>query len=528
MPADVRRGAILAGYRLDRLVGGGGSAAVWLAYDLQTEQRVALKLLHPELLKEPRALARAQREAELLARLRHPALARCLGAHFDDDPPFLVIDYVEGRTLAGVLVSLSEQGRGLALPIALSILEQVASAVDHAHGAGVVHRDLKPANVMLSGNLGAPQVTVLDLGVAKILAPDGDDPTTLGRLLGTYAYMSPEQSKGEAIDGRSDVFSLAVLFFEMVTRRRPWLYDSQGSLQAFGDSIVAGTNPPLEVMRRIGSGQRPKLREHRPELPAALDEVLEQAWSVDRERRPPTAGALALALGRAAMGASPPLDPTKLAPPPRSGTPLYATVQVPGPTLAVEVPTPTQAAPVIKVSSPLSARRRGILAALAFAGLTAFLGWWIGMQMGAARSPSAAAVPPPPPAPLPVEPPPTVQAEAKTQPIAVEVPPPPPEPAPPPTAPSIKANRPTAPRPKNPASPLEPLAKLLAAIEADPSAPDRQLELARGIEAAAAGIEDDLARNRIVRIAKSSALVGDVEGLRRALDALRAAQGKEP
>jgi serine/threonine protein kinase len=536
LPADIRRGAILSGYRLDRLVGGGGSAAVWLAYDVQTEQRVALKLLHPELLKEPRALARAQREAELLTRLRHPALAHCLGAHFDDDPPYLVIDYIEGRTLAGVLVSLTGQGRGLALPIALSILEQVASAVDHAHGAGVVHRDLKPANVMLSGNLGAPQVTVLDLGVAKILAPDGDDPTTWGRLLGTYAYMSPEQAKGEAIDGRSDVFSLAVLFFEMVTRRRPWLYDPQGGLQAFGDSIVASTNPPLEVMRRIGSGQRPKLREHRPELPAALDEVLEQAWSVDREERPPTAGALAQALSRAAGATMPEVDPTKLAAVPRSGTPLYATVQVESPTLPVEVPTPTHAGPVVKVSSPLSARRRGIVAALAFAGLTAFLGWWIGMRMGAARSPNPIAAPAPPPAAAVAEPTPTptpapaptVQAAATAQPIAIEVAPTPEPPPPPPAAALPKATRSTAPRTKAPASALEPLNKLMAAIEADPNASDRHQELARGIEVAAAGIEDDVTRNRIVRIAKSSALVGDVEGLRRALENLRAAQGTRP
>lgn len=524
MPVDVKKGAILARYRLDRLIGGGGSSAVWMAYDTETDERVALKLFHPELLAEPRALMRAKREAELLGRLRHPNLARCLGAYFEDDPPFLVIDYIEGRTLAGVLVGLTAQGRGLALPVALSILEQIAAAVDFAHEAGVVHRDLKPANVMLSGNLGTPKVTVLDLGVAKLLAPDGDDPTTLGRLLGTYAYMSPEQARGDSIDGRSDVFTLGVLFFEMLTRRRPWLLDGAGELQAFGDSIVASTNPPLEVMRRIAGAPRPRLQDHRPELPAGLDDALARALSVDPDGRPSTASALVEALRAASAQATPEQDPTMIAAAPRTGTPLYATVQVATPTVQVNSPTPTGTVPVIKVS-PAGPRRLGVVALLGFGAFTAILGWWAGLRMGEARQ---VTIPVTPPArtegPVVATPEPTTpKVEPKVAPVPDEVTPPPPPAAP--TAPpkSPRPPTPTRPRVEGP-SQLERVLKAQRAAEAEPNAPERLGELARAIEAAAVELPSESERAQVLRIARSSALVGDLDGLRRAVEVLRRAE----
>ncbi len=220
-------GQSLAHYRIERLIGRGGMGAVFLAEDTKLGRKVALKVLPPETASDPGRLARFQREAKAVAALNHTNIAAIHGLEESGGAPFLVLEFVEGEDLASRLT------RGpIPLGESIDIARQIATALEAAHAAGIIHRDLKPANIMVRGD---GTVKVLDFGLAKALDPDssGSAPalmtqsptltapaTALGVILGTAAYMPPEQAKGHPVDRRADVWAFGVVLYEMLTGRR--------------------------------------------------------------------------------------------------------------------------------------------------------------------------------------------------------------------------------------------------------------------------------------------------------------------
>ena len=205
-------------------LGSGGMGEVYRARDLRLHRDVAIKALPAGLASDPERLARLAREARLLASLNHPNIAAIYGLEEADGSPFLVMECVEGDSLAQKLAA-----GPLPVDDALAIGTQIAAGLEAAHGAGVIHRDLKPANVMIRRD---GSVKILDLGLARSVetstAPS--DPslsptipsggTATGVILGTAAYMSPEQARGRALDKRTDVFSFGCVLYECLTGRR--------------------------------------------------------------------------------------------------------------------------------------------------------------------------------------------------------------------------------------------------------------------------------------------------------------------
>jgi serine/threonine protein kinase len=217
-------GTKLGPYEILSPLGAGGMGEVYRARDSKLGREVAIKVLPEEFTQHPQKLARFEREARLLAALNHPGIATLYGVEEAENQPFLVMELVEGETLADRIA------RG-ALPVdeALKISQQIAEALEAAHDKGVIHRDLKPANIKVDPE---GKVKVLDFGLAKAFAdevPESElsqsptlsrDATRAGVILGTAAYMSPEQAKGKTVDKRTDIFSFGIVLFEMLTGKR--------------------------------------------------------------------------------------------------------------------------------------------------------------------------------------------------------------------------------------------------------------------------------------------------------------------
>jgi hypothetical protein len=211
----------LGPYRLIARVGAGGMGEVWRAEDTRLGRTVAIKVLPPSVLADVEATARLKREARTAAQLYHPSIATIHSIEQDGDHIFIVEEFVEGESLAKVI-----RRGGLSEAEICRIGRAVADALGEAHAKGIVHRDIKPDNIIVAGN----RVKVLDFGIAKqvgvVDAPSSATPTAFvtqqGMILGTIHYMSPEQALGKTIDGRTDVFSLGVVLYEMATGRRPF------------------------------------------------------------------------------------------------------------------------------------------------------------------------------------------------------------------------------------------------------------------------------------------------------------------
>src|SRR5688572_12641610 len=219
----VRVGAVLGTYELIELIGEGGMGAVYRARDSRLGREVAIKVIRPELASHPDRISRFDREARLLASLNHPHIATVYGFELIGDVPFLVMELVDGETLA-------DRTSSGPLPVkeALTIGAQIAAAMEAAHDRGVIHRDLKPSNIKVTSS-GA--VKVLDFGLAKALHPNtstgaiAESPTLTsggtaeGIVLGTAAFMSPEQARGKPIDRRADVWAFGCVLYDMLTGR---------------------------------------------------------------------------------------------------------------------------------------------------------------------------------------------------------------------------------------------------------------------------------------------------------------------
>ena len=262
-------GDILGGYRILGCLGAGGMGQVFRARDNDLERDVALKLLHPKLTFQPHAMRRFRREARLLAAVHHPNIATIFGTFEDGGVRFLVMELVDGETLAQRLGT----GR-MDVPEALGIARQIATALEAAHRKGIVHRDLKPANVMVS-----PEgwVKVLDFGIAKVLSGEGEGSAAMSQeteetrtqgALGTAPYMSPEQLCGLETDWRTDVWAFGCVLFELVTGQRAFTGKSR-----------------TELVRAILDAE-PSWSELPAELPAGVVDLLRQCLAKDAYLRP--------------------------------------------------------------------------------------------------------------------------------------------------------------------------------------------------------------------------------------------------
>jgi serine/threonine-protein kinase len=255
-------------YEVIEEIGDGAMGRVYRAWDPAVNRVVAVKTIKSEYLTRDTAdeyLKRFHREAQSAGGLNHPAIVRV----FDLGDDYLVMELVEGRTLQRVI---REDGR-LAPEEALRLLAPVADAVDHAHRAGIVHRDIKPANIMVQPN-GRPKL--MDFGVAKI---EASVMTTAGQILGSPSYMSPEQIAGESVTGRSDLYSLAVVAYEMLTGQPPFQ----------GKTIT-------QIIYRVMHEAPPPPRQWNAALPARYDEVFARALAKSPAARFGTAGELVTAL----------------------------------------------------------------------------------------------------------------------------------------------------------------------------------------------------------------------------------------
>jgi serine/threonine-protein kinase len=274
-------------YRVIERVGSGGMATVLLAEDERLGRQVAVKRLHAE---SPEATARRfRREARLGASLNHPNLVSVYDIVSDDEGVLIVMEYVEGETLRDAI----ERGP-LAPSRVVEVLRGVGEALDHAHGEGIVHRDVKPANVLLGRD---GRIKLADLGIAT--AVEGERITMSGTVLGTAAYMAPEQLEGHKPGPAADVYSLAVLAWESLSGQRA--YDGR---------------TPLEIAHRKAAEAPPSLASVRPETPPAAVELLERAMGPDPAARPPSATALVDKLERA-LAAPRPVAERPTAPRPR-------------------------------------------------------------------------------------------------------------------------------------------------------------------------------------------------------------------
>ena len=271
-------GAVVGAYRVEARRGGGGFASVYRARDVRTGAPVALKVLHAYLAGTPNVTRRFRLEADTIARLEHPRIVRLLGHGEHDGLPYLVMEWVEGETLAEAI-----RTRGpIPLDEALPILETLAGALAAAHAHGIVHRDLKVANVALAPD-GAK---LLDFGIAKLADIDSAGGfTTPGTKLGTPHYMAPEQILGRPIDARADVYAFGILVFEVLTGRRPFDGPNLADIEA-----RQLTEPPPAASRLAS-------------VPAAIDGVIERAMAKDPARRHATIEDALADLRAAAAGA---------------------------------------------------------------------------------------------------------------------------------------------------------------------------------------------------------------------------------
>ncbi len=255
-------------YVIERHLGAGGMGEVYLARDARLERRVAVKLLLPGASADEASEARFVREAKTLSRVNHPNVVgiHAFGRHKGNW--FIVMEYVDGQ---GMDVWLQESSK-ISLSDAVTVLHQIASGIAEAHAVGIIHRDIKPANVLLRPLAsGARLAKVLDFGLARsVKVPSGGDISTPGALLGTPAYMAPEQIQGQELDGRSDLYSLAVVAFQLLSGKLPFYRDTmQGTL-------IAHLVDPIPELKLPGTDEATR---------AALERELHQALSKTPDER---------------------------------------------------------------------------------------------------------------------------------------------------------------------------------------------------------------------------------------------------
>jgi len=281
-------------YELAERLGQGGAAEVWKALDTQLQRYVAIKILHPNLREDPHFVARFQREAQLIASLHHPNIVQIHDFHVMQIPDaetgaslplaYMVMDYVEGQTLAEYIHETSNIGKVPSPAEIVGIFTSISLAIDYAHSKGMIHRDIKPANILLDRRntarnpMGEPILT--DFGIAKLMSSMSSTQNSL--QMGTPLYLSPEQARGESGSARSDLYSLGVILYEMVTGVLPF----RGATP--GEVIMQHVNATPIVPSLIN-----------PSVPAALGDVITRAMAKDPAARYASAAELTVAIASA-------------------------------------------------------------------------------------------------------------------------------------------------------------------------------------------------------------------------------------
>jgi len=286
-PPPNLEGRVLGGrYRVFRAIGEGGMGAVYAALQLDLQRRVAIKILHGAEHLSPESVGRFRQEALAAAELGHPNIVQVTDFQVNPgEPPFLVMEMLEGESLQALL----ERERVLPQERAAFIAAQVLAALAAAHATRIVHRDIKPGNVFLTrtpamGDL----VKVLDFGIAKVVREADDGPlSAAGRIVGTPAYMAPEQAVGRPVDTRSDIYAIGILLFEMLTGRRPFEDpDPQMVMRQHVrqppprlDEITPGAPWCTPYMLALVGGALVKEPEHRYQSAAQMIAVLDDAFA---------------------------------------------------------------------------------------------------------------------------------------------------------------------------------------------------------------------------------------------------------
>jgi tetratricopeptide (TPR) repeat protein len=266
-------GQTLGKYRLTERLGRGGMAEVYRAYQPSLERDVAIKVMHSYLAEDEGFVGRFQREAKAVAALRHPHIVQVYDFDIEDDTYYMVMEFIGGETLKQRLRQLNARGQRMPLPDVAQVFHALCDALDYAHAQGRVHRDIKPANVMFDGE----RLVLTDFGIASIVG--GTRYTASGAMVGTPAYMSPEQGQGERGDVRSDVYSLGVILYEMLTGQVP--YDADTPLAI----VLKHLNEPLPLPRQISA-----------DVPPTVERIVLKALAKSPDDRYQSAGELADAL----------------------------------------------------------------------------------------------------------------------------------------------------------------------------------------------------------------------------------------
>ena len=276
-------------YKIEKLLGKGGMGVVYLAHDTRLDRPIALKVLKADLTKDPNRLPRFLREARSAAAITHPAIAQVYDIDEADGITFIAMEYVEGQTVSQLIAN-----RELDLAGSVEIALQVAEGLNKAHKTNIIHRDIKSDNIMVTRD---GHAKLLDFGLAKLLKPDksvtetqtAPDPketetmfqTVAGTVIGTIAYMSPEQARGQGINPTSDIFSLGIVIYEMVTGEMPFKGDS-----------------PLDTMHSIAFEEVRPVTVIRKNLPPELHRIVSRCLRKRPENRYQDAGDLATDLKR--------------------------------------------------------------------------------------------------------------------------------------------------------------------------------------------------------------------------------------
>src|SRR4051795_11958887 len=254
-------GEVLADrYELEELVGTGGMSSVFRAHDRMLDRKVALKVLHEQYTEDEEYVERFRREARSVAQLSHPNIVTVIDRGEADGRQFIVFEYVDGENLKGVVNS----GGALPVETAVTLAHQIARALAFAHEHGLVHRDVKPQNVLLNGD-GSAKVT--DFGIARSLDVQ-HGMTQTGTVLGTSDYIAPEQAQGQRVDEHTDIYSLGVVLYELLTNEVPYP----------GENFVA------IAMRHINEPP-PSVRDKRPDVSPRLDAAIQRAMAKRAEDR---------------------------------------------------------------------------------------------------------------------------------------------------------------------------------------------------------------------------------------------------